>query len=86
LTVEGANDDISAPGQTYAVHDWLTGLQPWQHEHLLQPGVGHYGLFSGNTWRTEIAPRFEGFIRTAAARQGIEYDPIEKRRPRRRRF
>lgn len=62
LTVEGALDDISAPGQTYAAHALCTGIPTARRGKLLQPGVGHYGIFSGRTWRTEIAPSIARFI------------------------
>jgi len=28
----------------------------------LQDGAGHYGIFSGKAWRTEIRPLFLSFI------------------------
>jgi poly(3-hydroxybutyrate) depolymerase len=30
----------------------------------VQQGVGHYGVFNGTRWRTEIQPRIREFIRT----------------------
>jgi poly(3-hydroxybutyrate) depolymerase len=30
----------------------------------VQPGVGHYGVFNGTRWRTEIQPRIREMIRT----------------------
>ncbi|MEO8863247.1 MAG: polyhydroxyalkanoate depolymerase [Candidatus Saccharimonadales bacterium] len=74
-TVEGENDDISAPGQTIAVHNWMTGVSPDRHRRSLVPGIGHYGLFSGSTWREKIAPSIAGFIRDTAAKDGREYSP-----------
>lgn len=77
FTIEGMNDDISAPGQTSAAHSWFTGINPEQHSHLLQEDTGHYGLFSGSKWRNEISPRIAGFIHeTTRAKGGPEYDPI----------
>jgi poly(3-hydroxybutyrate) depolymerase len=32
----------------------------------LQPKVGHYGVFNGKRWRTEIYPRIREFIATSA--------------------
>ena len=29
----------------------------------IQPGVGHYGVFSGRRFRTEIYPRMRDFMR-----------------------
>lgn len=62
LTVEGANDDICSPGQTQAAHDLCTGLRSDLKRHHLQPGVGHYGVFSGSRWDREIYPVVRSFI------------------------
>ncbi|HEY0382751.1 MAG TPA: polyhydroxyalkanoate depolymerase [Candidatus Elarobacter sp.] len=62
LTVEGELDDISAPGQTLAAHALCTGIAADRRRNLFQPGVGHYGIFSGRTWREEIAPQIAAFI------------------------
>lgn len=62
LTIEGELDDISAPGQTMAAHDLCTGIAPSRKEHLLMPGVGHYGIFSGRRWRERIYPHVRDFI------------------------
>jgi poly(3-hydroxybutyrate) depolymerase len=56
LTVEGEKDDICSPGQTVAAHDLCTGLKPYMKRHHLQPGVGHYGVFAGRRWETQIYP------------------------------
>jgi polyhydroxyalkanoate depolymerase len=56
LTVEGANDDICAVGQTVAAHDLCSGLRPYLKRHHLQAGVGHYGVFSGRRWSSQIYP------------------------------
>jgi len=63
LTVEGEKDDISAPGQTAAAHEICSELPSDLREHFVQPGVGHYGVFSGRRWREQIAPRIGQFIR-----------------------
>ncbi len=63
LTVEGENDDISGIGQTQAAHDLCTGLSDRFKADYIQPGVGHYGVFNGARWRTEIQPRVAKFIR-----------------------
>ncbi|MBT8446275.1 MAG: polyhydroxyalkanoate depolymerase [Gammaproteobacteria bacterium] len=62
MTVEGENDDISGVGQTQAAHDLCTSIPASMHEDYVQPGVGHYGVFNGSRWRTEIAPRVARFI------------------------
>ena len=56
LTVEGERDDICAIGQTAAAHELCTGLKPYMKRHHLQPGVGHYGVFSGRRWETQVYP------------------------------
>lgn len=75
LSIEGENDDISAPGQTSAVHAHLSGLKADQKFHLLQKNVGHYGIFSGSKWRESIAPNVVGFIRHIGQQRGLKYDP-----------
>jgi poly(3-hydroxybutyrate) depolymerase len=74
FTVEGALDDIAAPGQTTAAHHLLSGLSRSKHYHYLQDGAGHYGIFNGRRWRDEIAPRLNAFIRKEGLDNGLEYD------------
>lgn len=76
FTVEAEKDDICAPGQTVAVHQWLTGLSPKQQYHLVQDDIGHYGVFNGSVWSKEIVPRIESFIRATANRNGHDYHPV----------
>lgn len=63
LTVEGELDDISAVGQTTAAHELCSGLKSDQKELLIQPGVGHYGIFNGRKYREQILPVIRQFIR-----------------------
>jgi polyhydroxyalkanoate depolymerase len=56
LTVEGERDDICGVGQTLAAHELASGLRPYMKRHHLQAGVGHYGVFSGNRWSSQIYP------------------------------
>ncbi len=62
LTIEGERDDISGVGQTRAAHRMTPHLADDMREHYEQPGVGHYGLFNGARFRSEIAPRVAQFI------------------------
>jgi poly(3-hydroxybutyrate) depolymerase len=62
LTVEGEKDDISGVGQTEAAHRLCTGIPAERKAHHLQLGVGHYGVFNGSRFRSEIAPRISDFI------------------------
>lgn len=61
-TVEGANDDISAPGQCIAALDLCTGLPDSKKASHLEPGAGHYGIFAGRSWRDNIRPLVLEFI------------------------
>ena len=62
MTVEGAEDDISAPGQCVAALAMLTGLDDSKKTQHLEPGAGHYGIFAGKSWRLNIRPLVLGFI------------------------
>jgi polyhydroxyalkanoate depolymerase len=66
LTVEGERDDICAIGQTLAAHDLCSGLRPYLKRHHMQPGVGHYGVFSGKRWSSQIYPILRNTILAAA--------------------
>ena len=61
-TVEGANDDISAPGQCVAALKLLTGLPEDKKASHLEPEAGHYGIFAGKSWRLNIRPLVLAFI------------------------
>ena len=61
-TVEGAEDDISAPGQCVAALDLCTGLPDEKKASHLEPGAGHYGIFAGKSWRNNIRPLVLDFI------------------------
>ena len=61
-TVEGANDDISAPGQCVAALKLCTGLPDSKKASHLEPGAGHYGIFAGKSWRNNIRPLVLSFI------------------------
>lgn len=61
-TVEGAKDDISAPGQCIAALDLCTGLPDALKASHLEPGAGHYGIFAGKSWRNNIRPMVLEFM------------------------
>lgn len=63
MTVEGELDDISGPGQTVAAHDLCTAIPPDKRYHHFQKGVGHFGIFNGRRWRSDILPKIRTFIR-----------------------
>ncbi|PTM40211.1 poly(3-hydroxybutyrate) depolymerase [Bosea sp. 124] len=62
MTVEGEKDDISGVGQTQAAHDLCPNIPDDKRAHYLQLGVGHYGVFNGSRFRSEIAPRISDFM------------------------
>jgi poly(3-hydroxybutyrate) depolymerase len=62
LTVEGEKDDVCAVGQTVAAHDLCNKLRPYLKRHHMQPGVGHYGVFSGKRWEGQIYPIVKNVI------------------------
>ena len=66
LTVEGEKDDITGRGQTMAAHNLCVNLSPDMRAHYMQPDVGHYGVFNGSRFRSEIAPRILDFMRSHA--------------------
>ncbi len=61
MTVEGEKDDISGVGQTQAAQDLCVNIPPARKQHYLQLGVGHYGVFNGSKFRSQIAPRIAEF-------------------------
>ncbi|MEQ8604779.1 MAG: polyhydroxyalkanoate depolymerase [Marivibrio sp.] len=67
MTIEGELDDISAPGQTEAAHRLCASIPKERRRHLVQPGVGHYGIFNGRKWREEIKPQIAEFVRETLA-------------------
>jgi poly(3-hydroxybutyrate) depolymerase len=62
MTVEGENDDISGLGQTEAAHALCVNIPPDRKTHWMQADVGHYGVFNGSRFRSEIAPRIADFV------------------------
>lgn len=67
MTVEGERDDICGLGQTEAAHDLCRNIPDNRKTHYVQPKVGHYGVFNGRRWQTEIYPQVRKMI--AAAEQ-----------------
>jgi poly(3-hydroxybutyrate) depolymerase len=62
FTVEGEKDDICAVGQTLAAQELCGGIRPYRKRHHMQPGVGHYGVFSGKKWEAQIYPLLKNVI------------------------
>jgi poly(3-hydroxybutyrate) depolymerase len=62
FTVEGEKDDICAVGQTLAAQELCSSIRPYRKRHHMQPGAGHYGVFSGKKWETQIYPLLKNTI------------------------
>ena len=62
FTVEGERDDICSVGQTVAAHALCANIFANRKRHHLQPGVGHYGVFNGRKWQTQIYPLVRNLI------------------------
>jgi poly(3-hydroxybutyrate) depolymerase len=41
------------------------GLKPYMKTHHLQAGVGHYGVFNGRRWDTQIYPVLRNHIQSS---------------------
>ncbi len=72
MTVEGENDDISGLGQTEATHALCSSIPTQRRVHYVQKGVGHYGVFNGSRFRSEIVPRISDFMLSAADPKAIQ--------------
>ncbi len=62
LAIEGERDDISGLGQTRAALTIAKNLDKSKKKYLMAKSVGHYGIFNGRRWRTEIAPVLDAWI------------------------
>jgi poly(3-hydroxybutyrate) depolymerase len=65
LVVEGERDDICGLGQTMAALELCTGIPASRKTYHLQTGAGHYGVFSGRAWATQIYPKLRAMISAA---------------------
>jgi polyhydroxyalkanoate depolymerase len=75
MTVEGELDELCCPGQTEAAHGLCAGIPRKRRRHHLQPGVGHYGVFSGSRFEREIYPEIRSFIAAEEARRRMPAAP-----------
>ncbi len=62
FTIEGEKDDICAVGQTVAAQELCSGLRAHMKAHHVQTGAGHYGVFNGRKWETQIYPMVRATI------------------------
>ncbi|WP_427308830.1 polyhydroxyalkanoate depolymerase [Cupriavidus sp. H39] len=63
LTIEGDRDTISGRGQTQGAHDLCRRISAHDQRHVMARQCGHYDLFSGPRWRTEVYPHIRAMIR-----------------------
>lgn len=76
LTVEGENDNFCPPGQTEAAHTVFSGIPANKRKNYIQPGVGHYGVFSGSKFQSSIYPVIRDFIHEAVGVEAKEEIPV----------
>lgn len=62
LCLEGELDDISGVGQTRVAMHLTKNLPASKKEYHLEPKVGHYGIFNGRKFRSNVLPRIIDFI------------------------
>jgi poly(3-hydroxybutyrate) depolymerase len=63
MTIEGEKDDITGRGQCRAALELCSAIPAASKLHFECPKVGHYGIFNGSRFRSEIAPRMAKFMR-----------------------
>src|SRR5262249_48679739 len=63
MTIEGEKDDITGTGQCRAAQARCQNIVAEKKIHFECPRVGHYGIFTGRRFRSEIAPRMAKFMR-----------------------
>ena len=71
MTIEAQNDDIAAPGQTYAAHALCCGIPDNLRRHLLLRGSAHFSLFHGNRWRSGVLPPLLQFLEETETRSAL---------------
>ncbi|MEN1939775.1 polyhydroxyalkanoate depolymerase [Luteimonas sp. MJ174] len=81
MTIEGELDDISGLGQTRAAHDLCAGIADADREHLTVEGAGHYGIFSGRRWRTQVYPQVRAFFASHDAAPAREAAALKRPAP-----
>jgi poly(3-hydroxybutyrate) depolymerase len=77
LTVEGEMDDITGKGQTQAAHALCANIPDARRADYVQPKVGHYGVFNGSRFRSEIAPRISDFVATFSRKGATLHETSE---------
>lgn len=60
LTIEGGRDDSSGAGQTHVAQDLCRNIR--RRAVVTEPEAGHFGLFHGEPWRSQVLPRVVDFL------------------------
>jgi poly(3-hydroxybutyrate) depolymerase len=76
MTIEGEKDDITGLGQCAAALTLCSSIPDSKKAHYECPGVGHYGVFNGSRFRSDIAPRIANFVRSQDPHQLHKLEPI----------
>jgi poly(3-hydroxybutyrate) depolymerase len=74
MTIEGEKDDITGIGQCSAALELCSSVPPENKQHFECPKVGHYGVFNGSRFRSEIVPRMSAFMARFDARTLVHGD------------
>jgi poly(3-hydroxybutyrate) depolymerase len=75
MTIEGAADDIVAPGQTRAAHRLCRNIPVSMRRSFIIAGAGHFALFHGRGWREKVLPHLRAFI---TANSGAAIEPARR--------
>ena len=62
MTVEGEKDDLTGVGQSNAAHRLCSNIPVAKKFHYVQKDVGHFGVFNGSRFRSQILPRIATFL------------------------
>ncbi|HHX4174111.1 TPA: polyhydroxyalkanoate depolymerase, partial [Burkholderia contaminans] len=69
-TVEGGRDAVTGAGQTHAALAMCSGLAADARQRVDIDDCDHYGLFTGEHWRTDVHPAVQGaFARAESGRR-----------------
>lgn len=80
LTIEGALDDIAAPGQTSAALALARNVARENKAGVVIDGLGHMSLFHGASWRGRVLPALLAFCEADARTIRITGDAMRQRR------
>ena len=62
VTAFRVNGNLDRAFDTLAAQELCSSIRPYRKRHHMQPGVGHYGVFSGKKWEAQIYPLLKNVI------------------------